>query len=286
MTDTSFFEYGNVEPHAPLLKRPADTQELVKIMRVGDFLRSVRKHYLHFQRVDNYKDFATADAHDGAQPARDRTVNTSVTFEKAPTYSVAEYYDTCRARTYACSFSLQDTPLIWERYGVGDPVGKVGVVFNFGKLRETLNSTIGNEPGRSALMVGGSRCKQVFYINHGLVEYVDFSEVQLNKDRLPNPIIYSYLKDRALFAGENEFRITLATLGMGRFALADGSEIVFPPSMHLDFDFHAALGNATIARILVENEQVKSHLGKELETLRILIAPPAGNTAIGSEAPS
>jgi hypothetical protein len=90
MTDTSFFEYGNVEPHAPLLKRPADTQELVKIMRVGDFLRSVREHYLHFQRVDSYKDFATADVHDGVQPAQDRMVNTGITFEKAPTYSVAE----------------------------------------------------------------------------------------------------------------------------------------------------------------------------------------------------
>jgi len=255
MTDASFFEYGNVEPHAPLLNRPADTQELFKIMRVGDLLRSVREHYLHFQRVDSYKDFSTADVHDGAQPARDRTVNTGITFEKAPTYSVAQYYDTCRARTYACSFSLQNTPLIWERYGPGDPIGKVGIVFNFGKLRETLNSTVGNEPGRSALMVGGVRCKQLFYINHGLVQYVDIAEVQLNKDRLPNPIIYSYLKDRTLYSGENEFRITLATLGMGGFALADGSEIIFPPSMRLDFDFHAALGNGTIARILVENER-------------------------------
>lgn len=281
MTDTPFFEFGNVEPHAPLLKRPANTQKLFKIMRVADFLRSVREHYLHFQRVDSYKDFATADAHDGAQPARDRTVSTGITFEKAPTYSVAEYYDTCRARTYACSFSLQNTPLIWETYGFGDLVGKVGVVFNFGKLQETLNNTIGNEPGRSALMVGSIRCKQVFYINYGLVEYVDIAEVQVNKDRLVNPIVYSHLKDRALFAGENEFRITLATLGIGRLALADGSEIVFPPSMRLDFDFRAAVGNGTIARILVENEQVKSHLDKEFETLRKLIVSPGGKTALG-----
>jgi hypothetical protein len=125
-----------------------------------------------------------------------------------------------------CSFSLQNTPLIWERYGLGDPVGQVGVAFNFGGLRETLNSTIGNEWGRSALMVGNNRCKQVFDINHGLVEYVDIAQVQLNKDCLPNPIIYSYLKDRSRYAGENEFRITVATLGMGKFALTDGSEIV------------------------------------------------------------
>jgi cell division protein FtsB len=51
--------------------------------------------------------------------------------------------------------------------------------------------------------------------------------------------------------------------------------------MRLDFDFHAALGNGTIARILVENEQVKSHLQKELEALRIRITPAAANTTVG-----
>jgi hypothetical protein len=48
MDDTLFLEHGNVEPHAPLLKRPADSQNLIKIMRVGDFLRSVKERYLHF----------------------------------------------------------------------------------------------------------------------------------------------------------------------------------------------------------------------------------------------
>jgi hypothetical protein len=33
-------------------------------------------------------------------------------------------------------------------------MGKVSVAFNFGKLRETLNGTIGNPSGRSARMVG------------------------------------------------------------------------------------------------------------------------------------
>jgi hypothetical protein len=35
------------------------------------------------------------------------------------------------------------------------------------------------------------------------------------------------LGDRMLFAGENEFRVTLATVGMGEFAIADGSKIAF-----------------------------------------------------------
>jgi hypothetical protein len=179
---------------------------------------------------------------------RDRVVNAGLTFERTTSYSDAEYSDSCRARTYACSFSLENIPLIWERYGLGDPVGMVGVVFNFGKLREMLNSIIGNEPGRSALMVGNVRCERVCYINHGLIGYVDARTVQMNKDVLPNPIIYSYLKDAAQFAGEKVLRVMLSTLGVGRFALADGSEIVFPPSMRLDFDFQAALGNGTIAR--------------------------------------
>lgn len=271
MTDPSFLEHGNVEPHLPLLKQPPETQELVKIMGVGHFLSSIREHYLHFQRVDSYKDFVAADADDGAQPLRDRATNAAIPF--GPVRSVADYYDYCRARTYAYSLSLQNTPLIWDRYGPGDPVGKVGIVFNFGKLRQTLNRTIGNEPGRSALMVGDVRCKQVFYINYGLVEYVDKADVHLSSDRLPNPVIYSYLKDRAIYSGENEFRITLATLGIGGFALANGSEIVFPRSMRLDFDFHAALGSGAILRILVENDGVRSRLAKELATLRISTVP-------------
>ena len=33
------------QPHGPLLKQPADTQELIKIMRVRAFLRSVKERY-------------------------------------------------------------------------------------------------------------------------------------------------------------------------------------------------------------------------------------------------
>jgi hypothetical protein len=51
--------------------------------------------------------------------------------------------------------------------------------------------------------------------------------------------------------------------------------------MRLDFDFHTALGNGTVVRILVENEDVKSHLDKELEMLRILTVSPGGNTTPG-----
>jgi hypothetical protein len=39
--------------------------------------------------------------------------------------------------------------------------------------------------------------------------------------------------------------------------------------MQLDFHFQEALGNGTIVRVLVETDDVKSHLEKELETLRV-----------------
>lgn len=265
----NFLEHGNVEPHAPLLIHPADGQLLYKIMKVGDVLRSVEQGYLHFQRVDSYKDFPTADAMDGEQPARDRALNAGITFERAPEFSAADYYDNCRARTYASSFSTENSPVNWERYGTGDPVGKVCVVFQFGKLRAVLNETIGNEPGRAVLMVGSVRCAQIFAINYGMINYVEHAAIQANAERLVNPIIYSYIKDRESFGGENEFRITLSTLGVGNFALADHTIINFPPSMQVSFDFKRALGDGTIVRMLCESEDVIRHLERELERSRI-----------------
>jgi len=264
-----FLELGNVEPHRPLLTQPPDSQLLYKIMKAGDLIRSVEQDYLHFQRLDSYKDFPTADVMDGEQPTRDRALNGGITFERAPEFSAANYYDNCRGRTYASSFSTENSPIIWDRYGTGDPVGKVGVVFQFGKLRAVLNEAIGNEPGRAALMVGSARCAQIFAINYGMINYVEHAAIQANAERLVNPIIYSYLKDRASYAEENEFRITLSTLGVGNFALTDRTIINFPPSMRMSFDFKRALGDGTIVRLLCENEDVIRHLEREFVRSRI-----------------
>src|SRR5262245_32625054 len=106
-------ETGNVEPHAALLRQPADDQALFKIMKVANLISSIEGSYLHFQRVDSYKDFPTADARDGEQPGADRAVNEGITFEHAPEFTAANYYDVCRSRTYACSFSTDICPLNW-----------------------------------------------------------------------------------------------------------------------------------------------------------------------------
>ena len=267
--DTKFLEYGNAEPHAPLLSQPSGDAHLYKIMKAGDLVRSVEQGYLHFQRVDKYKDFPNADARDGEQLPLDRAINAGITFENAPHYSAADYYDSCRARTYASSFSLENSPLIWERYGNGDPFGKVGVAFDLGKLRAVLNETVGNEPGSSALMVNGIQCRQIFNINYGLVEYVDACAAPRIEERLPNPIIYSYMKDANEFAGEREMRVTLSTLGIGDFALADGTKIVFPESTQLGFDFRRAIHDGTITQLLCPNAELAGRLSDELARFRI-----------------
>jgi hypothetical protein len=73
--------------------QPPDSQRLFKIMKASDFVRSISGSYLHFQRVDHYRDFPTADERDGEQPARGRAMNAGMYFEHAPHYSAADYYD-------------------------------------------------------------------------------------------------------------------------------------------------------------------------------------------------
>lgn len=272
-TLADLLETGNVEPHAPLLRQPADDQPLYKIMKIANFVSSLEGSYLHFQRVDRYKDFPSADPHDGEQPPTDRALNKGSAFERAPGFTVADYYDISRSRTYACSFSTDNAPLIWERYGTGDPVGKVGLEFNFAKLRRTLNATIGGVPGHAALIAGDSRYLQFFSINYGLVDYVDLVSTQLTAEHLPNPIVYTFTKDAERYAGEGELRVVLSAPGMGQFARADGTMIEFRPSLQLAFDFRSALADGTITRVLSENDEVARHLERELGRLGVPRAP-------------
>jgi len=138
-------------------------------------------------------------------------------------------------------------------------------------LRAVLNRTIGNTAGQSALKVGNIQCKQIFYINYGVIDYVDASTVQMNLERLPTPVIYSYQKDRSEFAGEDELRVTLATLELGSFVLADNTTIDFPRSMQLTFNFRTALTDGTISRLIFENDEVGRHLAPELARFGIIV---------------
>jgi hypothetical protein len=133
--------FGLIEPHAPLLRRPPAGQLLYKVMNVENCIRSIEDGYLHFNRVDSYKDFPDADQHDSEQLSADRHGNAAVTFAKAPDFSFADYCDQSRSRTYAFCASLENTDYIWT-YSSNSPRGNVGVVFDFDKLRTTVNRTL------------------------------------------------------------------------------------------------------------------------------------------------
>jgi hypothetical protein len=224
-TPTALAPLGWIEPHAGLLRQPPAGQLLYKVMSVENCIGSIERGYLHFNRVDSYKDFPDVDHHDGEQLPGDRAGNAAATFEKVPGFSAADYYDRSRSRTYAFCAALADTDHVWT-YGGGTARGSLGLVFDFDKLRATLNRKL--ESGAAALEFNGIRCRQIFDLNYGIVDYVDWASHRANETRLPNPIMYTYLKDRRRFAEERELRISLSALGIGKFVLDDRTEIAFP----------------------------------------------------------
>ena len=263
---------GSIEPHAPLLNVPPDGQLLYKVMTVENLLRSIVGNYLHFNRVDSYADLQGAcphaDPYDGRQLPKDQLSNACARFEKAPDFSVADYYDKSRARTYACCFSLENSNYIWEHYGNGSVKGKVCIIFEFGRLRATLNQTL--QPGNAALEYNGNRCHQIFSVNYGIVEYVEWDTHQANTEHLPNPIKYTYLKDKKKFSEEKELRISLSAVGIGQFSLKDGITMQFPSSLRLAFDFRAAIADRTIQQILCAPDADSDFLQTELQKLHIV----------------
>lgn len=262
---------GLIESHAPLLTIPHDGQLLYKVMTVENLIRSVDGNYLHFNRVDSYFDLSgskpLADLNDGRQLPKDAAVNSRIRFGKAPDFTAADYYDKSRSRTYACCFSMENSNYIWEHYGNGSAKGKVCLVFEFCKLRTTLNETF--RPGNAVLECNSMRCHQIFSINYGIIEYVDWDVHQANAKRLPNPITYSYLKDKTRFSEEKEFRISLSALGMGEFALKDGSTLQFSSSLHVPFLFKTAIGDGTIRPMLCTPDTDIDFLYEELNKLHI-----------------
>jgi hypothetical protein len=272
---------GGVEPHTPLLKLPQEGQLLYKIMTVESLIKSVKNNYLHFNRVDSYSDLLGsnphADPNDGRMLPKDRVAFLKANFEKAPDFTLPDYYDKSRARTYACCFSMENSAFIWEHYGNdGGSIGKVCIVFEFGKLRATLNETF--RPGNAVLLYKGLRCRQIFSINYGIIEYVDWNVNEADAKMLPNPIKYTYLKNKTKFSKEKEFRISLSAIGIGEFAIKDGSNMQFPPSLHVPFSFKRAIQNCTIRPMLCDTKTDVSFLYNELKALhistRIDVIPP------------
>lgn len=207
---------GSVEPNAFTLNVPPNNQLLYKMMTIENLLHSITDDYLHFNRVDKYYDFSNADQNDGQQLPKDQQNNTTVRFIKSPGFSLANFYDQSRARTYACCFSMENSDYIWSNYANSSEKDKVCIVFNFGKMRSMLNQTM--KLRNAAIEYNGIQCKQIFSINYGIVEYVDWNSHQTNAVRFSNPIKYTYTKDMT-YSNEKELRISLSALGIGRFVL-------------------------------------------------------------------
>jgi hypothetical protein len=252
--------HGHVQPHAGLLSVPPDDQLLCKVMTAENLLRSICGSYLHFNRVDTYTD----DKHDGEQLPREASANAAARFQNDPSFTAASYYDRSRSRTYACCFSLENSDYIWNTYGAGSPVGKAGIVFDFGKLRSRLKATHQN----SALDVGGDQGVQIFDLNYGLCEYIERPSHQTQGNRLRNPIEYAYLKDKS-YAAESELRVTLSPLGIGHYAVG-GTLLSFPTTMQMDFDFKAAIADGTIREIEYMPLSASEFIRAELSKLGIL----------------
>ena len=241
------------------------------MMTVENLIRSVGANYLHFNRVDRYFDLSgsntLADINDGRQLPKDEAASSKIRFEKAPDFTTADYYNKSRSRTYACCFSMENSNYIWEHYGNDSAKGKVCLVFEFSKLRATLNKTFLS--GNAVLECNGMKCRQIFSVNYGIINYVDWDVHEANEKRLPNPITYTYLKDKTQFSEEKEFRISLSAIGMGEFILKDGSNLHFPDSLHMPFLFKDALEDGTLRPMLCAPNTDTDFLDAELNKLQI-----------------
>lgn len=267
---------GLIEPHAGLLTLPPAGQLLTKVMKVEHFLASIAGSYLHFNRVDSYVDFPDADPHDGQQLPADKVASAAARFERAPAFTAATYYDQCRARTYACCFALGSPDHVWRNYANGGAHGKVGVLFDFQQLRAQVNRHLA--PGVAQLIYQGVLCKQIFSVNYGVVTYVDWDRHIANQQHLPNPIVYTFLKAER-FRPEQELRVSLSAIGIGNFALNDGTFIEFPASLSAPFDFRAAIADGTIRQILMGPDCDGPFLQAELAKLGIAPVPGSDGCA-------
>lgn len=250
---------GSIEPHKPLLMQPDEDAFLYKIIKLEHFFDMLEKKYLYFKRVDTYTD----DKRDSDQPDGDRLLSEEVGFERNPNYTLNDYYEGSRKRTYACCFALENTPYHWETYGGDDP-NPVCMVVHFGKLRDFLNRTL----AESRIITQGQVWHNFFNINYGQVQYGDLEKDILTQKTHKNPIEYAYFKDNR-WENDTELRITLSTIGIGNFANPDGSPFDFPETIQLAFDVQQATELGVIQRLEISNQNFMEEFSKKLRQARI-----------------
>jgi hypothetical protein len=263
---------GCVEPHKNLLKQPDNKQTLYKVMSIENFFKSIEGNYLYFNRVDSYED----DLADGKQLPSEEGSNKSITFEKSPDFTLEHYYNQSRERTYACCFSLNNSQCIWRNYGnQEDGRGKICIEFEFDELRNYLNATIQSATDNNLLIYNGLRCHQIFNINYGMVQYVPWSNYKRDSAYVANPLEYIYLKDKR-YQDEQELRVSLSALGLGHFALDDGSNLDFPYGIPVMFEWRKILSQRIVIKGIVLNDyhdkEFLEYFEKEMKKRKILLS--------------
>ncbi len=248
-----------IEPHKYMLKKPHANKYIYKIIPGNYFLDMINKSYLYFRRVDRYSD----DINDSALPDKDRSLSQQSKFQYAPNISMADYYDDCRSKSYACCFTTKISEHVWEHYGNNN--NSICIVCKSGKLIEHINANLNN----SRLIIQNRLHHDFFWINYGLVEYMDYDEQYLLK-YLPNPTEYTYIKDRK-YSEEKEFRISLGCLQYTSYVLPNGKHLAFPESILLEFDFKNAIESGVIKRLEIKSnyentflQQLKNSLGSNV----------------------
>jgi hypothetical protein len=229
-----------VEPHKNILTQQSGIL-LYKIIDYNHFLDMLDYNYIYFSRVDKYKDIRDSDL-----PNKEREIYKYIKFENNPKVSLIDYYNSCRAKTYACCFSIKNSPYIWQEYG-GNNAKKVCLVFDSNSLIKYLNKIMCS----AKIQYNNKIISNFFYINYGLVKYGSLKEVI---DQKPlNPIRYTFFKDKK-YNKDNEFRISLSCNGAPKYKI-NGSEFIFPKSIKLSsFNFKEVFYSEIIKRIEISQD--------------------------------
>lgn len=284
-----------VETHKNFLKQTTDETLLYKVISFKNFLKMLEGNYLHFNRVNNYTD----DKNDADQPEQEKLLNQKIYFEKDPNFSLRNYYEECRKRSYACCFSL-DIPRAnqWEEYGGDDPKKAVCLVMNFGKLKFLLNETFRNSRlvtntglilnnhavGKNLLCLHldannkiikqyrADNITQILHLNYGIINYGDFVNDIISPEVRPNPIEYLYFKDDSYREKDGkELRISLSSIGMGKIQLADGQLFEFPESIAFEFNLNQALSCGAISHIEIADKEFLPELSNIMKDKKVVL---------------
>jgi len=151
-------------------------------------------------------------------------------------------------------------------------------VFDFQKLVEFLRLNFEN----LRIINEGKTYKNIFNLDYGLVDYGCRKSTSLIKNNcLPNPLEPVFFKDK-IYEEDNEFRICLSAIGMGKFILGD-KEFNFPDSIALSFNFQEANQQGVINCIEILsnfNPELKSQLEKLLKNVKFKYLNKKKSTSI------